>query len=175
MSCMIINETGPLQVYDHQSCIACRHDIPVQCGIQPLLTPGIYYPKCALIVRPEEGKEPATILMDIEAECDRIIGVTTCAHDLRDETEICPIGIGTNMGLDAKYMCWPEGTTAEQIDMLVRNKKGCIWFIERTQCSPVPEEFKHLLETKESVKAAAQITTYKLAPTAKPEAGATAA
>lgn len=168
MSCEIETKTGPKQVYDHQTCIACRHDTPVKCGITPLLTPGVLYEKCTLLVKPEEGCEPLTALADIDAEKDRIVAVVGCEIDLTETTEEdnCPMGVLTNVGLDANYICWPEGATAEQIDMLERNLKGCIWFETRRHCTPVPDEFSHLLQTKEAVKAKVDVKTEAKVPVA---------
>ncbi len=149
MSCEIQNTTGPKVIHDHQTCIACRPD-DHKCGIEPLLTPGLFYDKCTLLVRPEGAKEPLTPLADLDAECDRIVAVTKCDVDLTEVTEGTnyPCGVLTNIGLDPNYICWPETATAEQIDRLVRNMKGCIWFVNRFHCTPVPPEMQHLLETK---------------------------
>ncbi len=161
MGCKILSTTGPLVIHDHQTCIACRAEY-VPGSIQILLQPGIYYPKCTLIVEPEGVDcEPGKPIENVKAEKKRIVGVTTCDIDLRDVTEKDnePCGIGTNMGLDPNYMCWPAGTPKADIDQLCRTAKGCIWFINRMHCSEVPDEFAYLLETKEVAKARAEIKT----------------
>lgn len=150
-------ERSPKVIHDHQTCFACRPD-GHKSSIQPLLTPGVFYPKCSLLVEPVDGCEPLTLLADPATEKDRIIAVTKCDIDLTEvlEADNIPCGVYTNIGLDPDYVCWPDGVTVDDIDLLVRNMKGCIWFIRRESCTPVPEALRYKLEGSEAV---AQVRT----------------
>jgi hypothetical protein len=161
----MLHERGPKTVIDHQTCFACRSN--VKPAIQPMLAAGVFYPKCSLLVKPEEGCEPLTLLADIETEKDRIVAVTSCDVDLTEvsEADNCPTTVYTNIGLDSTYICWPEGATAEQIDLLERTKKGCVWFIKRSMCTPVPAQFAHLLETKEVASSKLGVAVQTAVPT----------
>lgn len=163
--CEMRHERGPKVIHDHQTCFACRPD-GHKPGIEPLLTPGVFYPKCSLLVRPVDDCEPLTLLADIATEKDRIIGVTKCDVDLTEVTEAdnYPCGIYTNIGLDPNYICWPEGATAEQIDMLQRTMKGCVWFVNRFTCTEVPAELQYLLQTKTAATAKLAVKTEKEVP-----------
>lgn len=148
--CQMVHQRGPKVIHDHQSCIACRESGGRKTNIEPLLAPGVFYSKCTLLVRPENACEPLTALADIDAEKDRIVAVTKCDIDLTDTTaaDNCGMSVLTNVGLDPNYLCWPEGATAEQIDMLMRTSKDCIWFVKRFTCTEVPPELQYLLESK---------------------------
>lgn len=163
--CQAKHERLPAKIHDHQTCFACRPDGHKQ-NIEPLLTPGVFYPKCALLVEPEVGCEPLTLLVDVDKEKDRIVAVTSCDVDLTltTEEENCPTGVYTNIALDPNYICWPEGTTKEQVDALQRTMKGCVWFINRMTCSVVPPELQYLLETKTAAKAQNAVKTLEAAP-----------
>lgn len=170
MTCEMIHQRGPKVVHDHQTCFACRPD-GHKSNIEPLLTPGVFYPKCSLLVKSKDGCEPYSLLTDIEAEKDRIVAVTKCDVDLTETTEAdnCPIGVYTNIGLDPNYMCWPEGATAEQIEMLSRTFKDCIWFINRFTCTEVPDELRYLLQDKEVAAKRTKVTTEVAVPVEQPD------
>ena len=138
----VIDQAGPFTCLDHVK------------YIEPLLTPGVFYPKGSLIIAPEGSPEPGSLIENVATQKDRIIGVTPCEIDLTEFTaaDNKPCRLWYNVGLDANYICWPAGTTAAQVDVMVRTCKGCIWFDTRITCSEIPDEFLYQLQTKKVAK-----------------------
>lgn len=151
MSCKIEMHVGEKVVHDHTPLITCRY--AGKRNIMPMLTPGVCYEAGTILVQPEAACEPVTALADIDAEKDRICGILECAVDLTEETEPCPITLTINAEVNTDRVCWPEGVTDEQVDMLRRTAKGCLCFTKLEYCTPVPPDFADRLETKEAVKA----------------------
>lgn len=165
MTNQIVHQRGPKVIHDHQTCFACRPG-EHKPSFTPYLTPGILYQKCSLVVRPEEGCEPLLPLTSIEKEKDRIVGVIPCDVDLTNTVaaDNCPITVYTNIGLDPNYVCWPAGSTEEQIDMLVRNLKDCIWFINRFHCSALPDQLAEHLDLNTLEKSKLDVKTSTSVP-----------
>lgn len=161
MTKQAIHERGPKQIFDHQSCFACRPS-EHKGQIEPKLKGGLFYPLCSLVISGADGAcEPALPLTDIATQKDRIIGVMPCEVDLTDTDENCATTVLTHIGLDPNYMCWPENATEEQIDMLIRTFKDCVWFINRTHCSPIPDDLAApALASKQIAQAKAEVGTF---------------
>ena len=142
---------GVKTVFDHASPFTCLAEVKY---IEPMLTPGVFYPKGSLIVAPETGTEPGSLIQSVEKQKHLIIGVTPCDIDLTETTEADnqPCRLWYNVGLDANYVCWPAVTTAAQIDVMVRTCKGCVWFETRMSCTEVPDEFLYQLQTEKTAK-----------------------
>ena len=145
--------SGTKMVYDPQGPFICLKNLGY---IYPKLKVGVFYPKGSLIIQPEDGSEPYCLIESLPKQKHLIVGVTPCDYDLTETTEAdCqPCTIWTGVGLDANYTCWPEGATADQIDLLVRTCKGCVSFITRFNCSEVPKELEYQLQTKSLAKTA---------------------
>lgn len=137
------NIQGDKTVFDLTSCFACIDG--AKNSIYPYLQAGVFYPKCSLIIKPTSG-EIHTLATDVVAQKDRIVGVTPCDIDLTNvsQADAEPQCIWTHIGVDATYMCWPAGTTKDQISMMVRLCKDCVWFTQSKHCDPIPEDMAHL-------------------------------
>lgn len=161
MTKQAIHERGPKQIFDHQNCFACR-PTEHKGQIEPKLSHGHVYPICSLVISAADGAcEPALPLTDIKTQKDRIIGVMPCDVDLTDTDVDCPTTVLTHIGLDPNYMCWPDNATEEEIDMLIRNFKDCVWFINRVHCSPIPDDLAPAaLASKQLSEAKAQVGTF---------------
>lgn len=172
MSC-VEPQTVAKVVHDRRTCFLCQDGDP-NC-LQ--YTAGFLYRKCSLVIR-EDKLGPVSPLLSLEKQCDLIVGVVQCELDATEVDEATAattrLAVYTDhVDLDPDLICWPEGTPEEAIIAFTENSK-CLRFKKRFECSNVPDEFKHLIQTKE-VKSESEVKTVTRAPALETETKTTQA
>lgn len=157
MSCPV--EQGSKQiVFSQGSCIECRN---ANTGtVRPKFI-AAHYEKCSLVTRNCDAPfDPALPLESVEKQFCDILGVIECPVDLTGATEadlLCNYAVTTGVSLNVNKICWPDGTTQEQIDNAVANSKpgDCVNFVNVCEKTPLPEKYASELEAAKAAEKSA--------------------
>ncbi len=67
-----------------------------------------------------------------------LCAISRCEADLTNATEPCPASVCTGVCcgtlIDPKAICWPEGTTKEDIEKVRCDSKCCLKIAQATEC-----------------------------------------
>ncbi len=147
MSC-VEPQTEAKVIHDRRNCIVCRSGRPnyVQ------FAAGQNYLKCSLVYFPEKFG-PAMPVTNLVEQCDKVYGIVSCGLDATEVDEAtaatCKLTVlADETELDANLVCWPEGTSEEEINWFIETSKCCLRFRNVFTCSEVPDEFKDRIQTK---------------------------